>query len=113
MALCSSCNTIAQGSREEEGMMITRQDLLEELEQEAQATRRVLEHVPADKFDWKPHSKSMTLGQLSPHLANLPGAIAEVATRSTFDVNMQIPLPSRANVDQLLTAHDQSVARAQ
>lgn len=92
--------------------MITRQDLLEELEQEAQTTRRVLEHAPGDKLNWKPHSKSMTLGQLALHLANIPGAIAELATRSTFDVNTQIPLPSPANVDELLSTHDRSVARA-
>ena len=92
--------------------MITSQDLLDELDQEAQITRRVLERVPADKFDWRPNSKSMTLGQLALHLASIPGTVAELATRSTFDVETQIPLPSTANVDQLLSAHDRSIARA-
>jgi hypothetical protein len=41
------------------------QPMLNELQQEAVTTRRVLERVPADKLSWKPHSKSMSLGQLS------------------------------------------------
>ena len=38
--------------------------LTQELDQEAQTTRRVLERVPDDKLAWKPHDKSMSLGQL-------------------------------------------------
>ena len=50
--------------------------LLQELEQEAQTTRRVLERVPADQLAWKPHAKSMSLGQLALHVAIVPGAVA-------------------------------------
>ena len=50
--------------------------LLQELEQEAQTTRRVLERVPADKLAWKPHDKSMSLGQLALHVATCPGAVS-------------------------------------
>ena len=39
--------------------------LLAELEQEAQTTRRVLERVPQAHLSWKPHTKSMSLGQLA------------------------------------------------
>ena len=53
--------------------------LLQELEQEAAVTRRVLERVPADRLTWKPHDKSMSLGQLALHVATVPGAIAEIA----------------------------------
>lgn len=51
--------------------------LLAELEQESTATRRMLERVPADKLDWAPHSKSMTLGQLAGHVAGLSGGISD------------------------------------
>lgn len=44
-----------------------------EMENEAITTRKMLERVPADKFDWQPHPKSMTLRQLSAHVAELPG----------------------------------------
>ena len=52
-------------------------DLLEqELKQEATTTRKMLERVPDDKYDWQPHQKSMTIKQLATHLAELPSWIA-------------------------------------
>ncbi len=47
--------------------------LLAELEGEAVRTRASLERVPADKADWAPHAKSMKLGKLAAHLAQLGG----------------------------------------
>lgn len=49
--------------------------LLKELEQEAQTTRKMLVLVPQDKYDWKPHEKSMTIIRLATHIAELPGWI--------------------------------------
>jgi uncharacterized damage-inducible protein DinB len=46
--------------------------LLTEFEQEAQATRKMLTRVPMDKLDWAPHQKSMKVGPLSTHIAELP-----------------------------------------
>ncbi|HKQ78760.1 MAG TPA: DinB family protein [Blastocatellia bacterium] len=46
--------------------------LLPEFDQEMANTRRALERVPDDKFDWKPHEKSWAMGGLATHLANLP-----------------------------------------
>jgi uncharacterized damage-inducible protein DinB len=91
--------------------VLTIDDLLQELEQEARATRRVLERVPEDRLDWKPHPKSMTLGQLAMHVANLPEAIAEISTRS-FDVKSVIPRPGARSTAELLAVLDQSLARA-
>ena len=62
--------------------------LVQELEQEAQTTRRVLERVPGDRLAWKPHDRSMSLGQLALHIATVPGAIAEISRISPF------PMPS-------------------
>lgn len=45
--------------------------ILAELEQEAHATEKLLERVPADKLTWKPHPKSMSLGQLALHVAGM------------------------------------------
>jgi hypothetical protein len=50
-----------------------------ELEQEAKTTRRVLERLPAGKLSWRPHQKSMSLGQLGLHVAQTPGAVAQLA----------------------------------
>jgi hypothetical protein len=49
--------------------------LLAELEQESHATRRVLERVPQAYLEWKPHPKSMSLGQLALHVATVPGNV--------------------------------------
>ena len=92
--------------------MLTVSDLVQELEQEAQATRRVLERVPEDKLRWKPHPKSMTLGQLAMHVANLPGAIAEISTRPSFDAKTPIPRPEAESTSEILRAFDDSMGRA-
>jgi len=52
--------------------MTTIQLLLREMDQEALTTRKMLERVPTDKFDWQPHKKSMTLQRLATHVAELP-----------------------------------------
>jgi uncharacterized damage-inducible protein DinB len=91
--------------------MLTIHDLLRELEQEADATRRVLERVPEDRLDWKPHPKSMTLGELAMHVANLPGAIAEVSFRD-FDVKTVIPRPGAGSTAELLAVLEGSLERA-
>jgi uncharacterized damage-inducible protein DinB len=91
--------------------MMTVNDIVQELEQEAQATRRVLERVPEERLGWKPHPKSMTLGQLAMHIANLPGAIAEISRRS-FDVRTPIPRPEATSTAEVLAAFDDSMARA-
>jgi uncharacterized damage-inducible protein DinB len=46
--------------------------LIAELEREAKSTRRMLERVPPDRLEWKPHEKSMSIGQLAWHIATLP-----------------------------------------
>jgi uncharacterized damage-inducible protein DinB len=93
--------------------MVTVADILSELEQEAPATRRVLERVPAHQLGWKPHDKSMTLGQLAMHVANLPGAIAEISTKASFDVKTPIPRPEATSTSEVLALFEESIARAQ
>jgi hypothetical protein len=46
--------------------------LLPEFDHEMATTRKLLERVPDDKFDWKPHAKSFTLGELAQHVATIP-----------------------------------------
>jgi uncharacterized damage-inducible protein DinB len=59
--------------------------LYPDLHQELAATRRMLERVPDDKLDFKPHDKSMTLGQLANHLAELPAFARTMLTSSELD----------------------------
>ncbi|MBX3133442.1 MAG: DinB family protein [Gemmatimonadaceae bacterium] len=85
--------------------------LVQELEQEAAVTRRVLERVPKDKFDWAPAPKTRTLGQLAMHIATNPGStMALAAANPSHMPEMTDATPhSRA---QLLAALDESVLAA-
>jgi len=59
--------------------------LLKELEQESEKTEKFLKIVPVDKFDWKPHEKSMTLKALTTHIAEIPGWIHMALTTDYLD----------------------------
>jgi uncharacterized damage-inducible protein DinB len=61
------------------------QSFLEEMERESITTRKMLERVPADKYDWKPHEKSMTLRQLAMHVAEIPGWVPLIMNTSELD----------------------------
>src|SRR5262245_18039261 len=60
--------------------------LLPEFDQEMTNTRKALERVPDDKFDWKPHEKSMALGGLATHLANLPSWTVFTINQDSLDI---------------------------
>jgi uncharacterized damage-inducible protein DinB len=59
--------------------------LLKELEMEAVTTRKMLERVPADQFEWQPHPKSMTLKRLATHVAELPSWVSMTLTTDELD----------------------------
>ena len=85
--------------------------LIQELEQETQTTRRVLERVPGDRLTWKPHDRSMSLGQLALHIATVPGAIAEISRISPFPIP-EFVQPSASSAAELVPALEQSVTKA-
>ena len=82
---------------------------LQEFDNEAATTRRVLERVPSDKLAWKPHQKSMSLGALAQHIANLPAWGAMTLTQSEFDLGGQQQSPAATSRVDLLAAFDQRV----
>lgn len=78
-----------------------------ELTREAARTRRVLERVPEAQLRWRPHPKSMSLGQLAFHIALLPRAIAELIAN---DVELpDISVRDDASVAEILATLDASV----
>ena len=85
--------------------------LLAELDQEAQTTRRLLERVPGDKLAWKPHPKSMSLGELALHVATIPGHIAQLFANDTFELP-SFEQPSAKSAAELVPALDESVRTA-
>lgn len=59
--------------------------LIQELDREAQTTRKMLQRVPDDKYGWQPHEKSMTIKRLATHVAELPSWITMTLTTSELD----------------------------
>ena len=55
------------------------------MDQEAKTTRKMLERIPSDKFDWQPHEKSMTIRRLATHIANLPTWVSMTLTTDELD----------------------------
>ena len=89
--------------------MTSVRELLQELEQEAPATRRVLARVPGDRLDWRPHERSMSMGQLANHLAQLPRGIVAASLQPSFDpVALTPPVPP-AGIDALLATFDDAM----
>lgn len=94
--------------------MSLNQALLPEYDQEMANTRKTLERVPEDKFDWKPHQKSFSMGSLATHLATLPSWGVITIQNESFDVAPEGAPPPRAepakSVEDLLQRFDQNVA---
>jgi uncharacterized damage-inducible protein DinB len=84
-----------------------------ELEREAVSTRRILERVPADRLDWQPHPKSMTLGQLALHIASIPGGVSRMARLDGMDVaGRNNAPPSPQSAADLIAALEASLTEA-
>ncbi len=82
--------------------------VLQEFDQEAGTTRRVLERVPTDKLAWKPHPKSMSLGELALHVAASPGVIAGWCAQDVTEFSGE-KAPTPASTADILAAHDAGV----
>jgi uncharacterized damage-inducible protein DinB len=93
------------------------QSMLGEFDQEMQNTRKTLERVPDDKWNWKPHEKSGTLGWLAGHVATLPGWTTMTINTTEFDYapasgKSDYKLPKTDNRAELLAVFDKESAEA-
>src|SRR6185369_14423602 len=86
--------------------------MLQELDQEAQTTRKVLALVPDEKLTWKPHEKARTLGQLALHIAMIPGSIAELVSSSAKTQVPKFTEPSPQTASELVSTLDASIGKA-
>jgi uncharacterized damage-inducible protein DinB len=82
--------------------------LLPEFEQEMTATRRVIERVPDDKPDWKPHPKSFSLAHLAQLVSWMPGWIGQTLTETSLDLK-QAGGYSEESTQTLLAGFDKAV----
>lgn len=86
---------------------------LAELDNEAKVTRTVLERVPADKFDWKPHEKSMTFSRLASHIAEMFGWTEATLKQDTLDfATMDYKPYEPQTTEELLQFFDEKIASA-
>ena len=87
--------------------------VLAELAHEAATTRRLLERLPQAHLTWKPHEKSMTLGRLAGHIAEVPVRISGILEPDEFDfATGGGDSHTASSVADLLAFFDQSVSQA-
>jgi uncharacterized damage-inducible protein DinB len=86
---------------------------IDELTAETSITRRVLERVPDAHLNWRPHAKSMSLGQLALHVATLPRQLTEFVAVDELDVGeAAVGQPAATTQRELLDAFASSINAA-
>ena len=85
--------------------------VLAELAHEAATTRRLLDRVPERHLAWKPHEKSMTLGRLATHIAEIPGWVGSIVEKNEFDAGAGGYTPATIDrVAEITALFDRNVA---
>jgi uncharacterized damage-inducible protein DinB len=95
--------------------MLIRESFLPEFDREMANTRKTLERVPDDRWDWKPHPKSATMGWLAGHVANMTLWASMIFDRSELDVNPaggQPPYTPPKNRAEVLAVFDKQLGEA-
>ncbi len=84
----------------------------QEMEHEAAVTRKYLERIPEDKYGWKPHERSMTMGRLASHIAETNDWGADIITQDSFSISMGDYTPfDTASATELLKVYDEGLAK--
>jgi uncharacterized damage-inducible protein DinB len=96
--------------------MALRDAILPDFEHEMVTTRKVLERVPEDKVDWKPHNTSMAMGRLAGHIAEMAGFVTTTFRGDSFDFAQPGSAPMQPTVmksrKELLDLFDKNVGDA-
>jgi uncharacterized damage-inducible protein DinB len=92
------------------------ESMLPEFDHETATTRMLLERVPEHKADWKPHPKSMSLGQLAMHIATIPAWSPVTLRQTSFDTNppggQKYTPPVFESIAHMLRRYDEGVGAA-
>jgi len=86
--------------------------ILTEFREEVPATRRILERIPPDKLAWKPHQKSRSLGELSMHIASIPGMAERIVKSDEFTPGSIQP-PSANSVEEIRATFETNARTAE
>ncbi|WP_152397925.1 DinB family protein [Paenibacillus cellulositrophicus] len=88
------------------------EDWIRELKREAESTRLLIERLPEEKLSWRPHPRSMSLGQLALHAAGVPGGLALLLDEAVSEAPV-VPLPEPTTRKEVLEALEWSVSLAE
>jgi uncharacterized damage-inducible protein DinB len=87
--------------------------LIAELKHEAVNSRKMIERVPSDKLEWQPHEKSMTIGRLATHIADIPIWVDRIIKANEFDFATAIfNREKKENTAAILLLFDQRLEEA-
>jgi len=92
--------------------MSLKQALIAELQHESKLIKKMLERVPMDKAGWKPHEKSMTLGKLAVHVAEIPHWISNIINIDEFDFQQHYKPCTASTTEELLAVCEENTATA-
>jgi uncharacterized damage-inducible protein DinB len=91
-------------------MNSTIEGFIAEFDHESAATGRLLDRLPADRLSWRPHPKSMSLGELGLHVATIPGGMATLLEGPGVEAADILIHPEAVTVEQILQAWQQTIA---
>ena len=86
--------------------------MLRGFDQEMANARRVLERMPADRFDWQPHAKSMSISRLTSHIADIFGWISMILKTDELDFAISEMPPQFFNTKEVLACFEANYAGA-
>jgi uncharacterized damage-inducible protein DinB len=89
------------------------ESLLVEFDRETMLTRKLIERIPSDKLDWRPHPRSTTMGGLGRHLTHMIAWAPVALTSTEFDMSTRQPMPPTASIADILSIFDANVAATQ
>lgn len=92
--------------------MAIKDAFIAELKHESTLTKKMLERVPMDKNDWKPHEKSMTLGRLATHVAEIPHWISDIINIDEFDFLKHFKPNKATSQDELIAIFQEKLDMA-
>jgi uncharacterized damage-inducible protein DinB len=88
------------------------QALLPEFDHEMATARKCIERVPEDKYGWKPHERSMTMGRLASHIAEMPGWGVAGLTKDSHNIDPTQRGFNATSKSEILAAFDKNVSEA-
>lgn len=100
----------ATGTAESPSSLSPARLIFGDLERELHSTRRTLERFPDGKGDWRPHEKSMALGRLATHVADMPTRGLMILGSDEMDIMARPPLTVLGSAAELLAFFDRNAA---